>query len=144
MRAAGWVKQIGARTVGSQTRSRNCAGVYVGAEKPRMTIQTEPLSPCVATVNPDAVSILTVARADTLSGAALLAKAISASGAIKYSVSGGYLEFWAQTIVVLILVSKITNARTSFFIFIFPFLRLCLHHVLRAAATRGYVPFQIS
>ena len=56
-------------------------------------MQTEPLSPWEAMVYPDVVRILTVACADTLLGAALLAKAISASDDIKYSLSGGYLEF---------------------------------------------------
>jgi hypothetical protein len=34
--------------------------------------------------------------------------------------------------------SKSMKANTIFFIFIFPFLRLRLHHVLRAAAALGY------
>src|SRR2546422_4190753 len=61
-----------------------------------MTMHTNPLSPLAVTLYPEVVSILTVARAETFSGAALLARATSASGAIMYSLSGGYLEPWAH------------------------------------------------
>src|SRR5437867_4334256 len=61
-----------------------------------MTMHTNPLSPLAVTLYPEVVSILTVARAETFSGAALLARATSASGAIMYSLSGGYLEPWAN------------------------------------------------
>jgi hypothetical protein len=52
-------------------------------------MQTNPLSPSTATLNPAAVSVLTVARAETLSGAALRASAISACSGIMNSLSGG-------------------------------------------------------
>src|SRR5260370_38812831 len=89
---------MGARTFASYTRSRNCAGVYVGADHPRITMHTKPLSPPAAILYPEAVSILTVACAATFSGAALLASATSDSGVIKYSLSGRYWGFcpWAK------------------------------------------------
>src|SRR5947208_1373536 len=77
--------------------SRNCAGEYVGAVHARMTWQTKPLSPSIATWYPDSVRILTVARPDTVGGAALLANAISTSRGIMYSLSGGYCAAsWAR------------------------------------------------
>src|SRR5580704_4488046 len=80
---------------------RFASGVNVGAPQPRMTMQTNPLSPCAETLYPEAVSTLMVAPPDTVSGAALLASAISAWGSIMYSLSGGYLGLcarmpWAQ------------------------------------------------
>src|SRR5579863_9211605 len=62
-----------------------------------MTMHTKPLSPWAATLNPEAVRIFTVACAETFSGAALLANAISASGVIMYSLSGGYLALCPRT-----------------------------------------------
>src|SRR3989441_6151081 len=72
-----------------------------------MTMHTNPLSPLAATLYPEGVSILTVARAETCSGAALLARATSAFWAIMYSLRGGYLGPWAQTAAA----SKFTSTR---------------------------------
>src|SRR5712691_6673936 len=59
-------------------------------------MHTNPLLPWAATLYPEVVSILTVACAEIFSGAALFARATSASGAIMYSLSGGYLGPWAH------------------------------------------------
>src|SRR3981081_2025881 len=56
---------------------------------------TNTLSPSTATLNPDVVNILMVARDEMLSGAALRASATSASWAIVNSLSGGYFGVWA-------------------------------------------------
>src|SRR5918994_1029349 len=78
-------------------KSRNAAGVYVGADHARMTMHTKPLSPSIATSNPDSFKTLIVARSETLAGAALLANAISASCGIMYSLSGGYCVWpWTE------------------------------------------------
>jgi len=56
---------------------------------PRITMQTAPLSPWLATSYPDVVKTLIVARSEMPAGAALLANAISASRGIRYWLSGG-------------------------------------------------------
>src|SRR5262249_61059253 len=83
---------MGASTVASYTRLRNCTGEYVGAEKPRITMQTDPLSPCCTTSNPDLVRTLLLARSETFAGAAVLANAVSAPRCIRYCPIGG--DFW--------------------------------------------------
>src|ERR687898_2592216 len=78
-------------------KSRNPAGVYVGADHARMTMHTKPLSPSIATSYPDSFNTFIVAWSETLAGAALLANAISASCGIMYSLSGGYCVWpWAE------------------------------------------------
>src|SRR5260370_12966253 len=110
---------MGARSFEEYTRSRNGAGVNVGAPQPRMTMHTKPLSPWAATLYPEAVSILTVACTETFSGAALLANATSASGVIMYSLSGGYLEAWGRAGAGSMLAKNTSNTNVSFFMFVF-------------------------
>src|SRR6266481_3301321 len=81
-----------------------------------MTMHTKPLSPWVATLYPAAVSILTVAWADTFSGAALFASALSASGVIMYSPSGGYLGLCASRVAASRVATRKTMPTVSFFI----------------------------
>src|SRR6266567_4144759 len=79
-----------------------------------MTMHTKPLSPCAATLYPEAVNILTVACPETFSGAALLANATSASGVIIYSLSGEYLELCPCTEAVCILTKSSTSPAIIF------------------------------
>src|SRR3954470_3246753 len=76
-------------------------------------MHTKPLSPSTATLNPDVVNILMVARDETLSGAALRASAISASWGIMNSLSGGYFGVWAPAAA---LAKSETRTNASFFI----------------------------
>jgi hypothetical protein len=87
-------------------------------------MHTKPLSPSTATLNPDVVNILMVARDDTLSGAALRASAISASWSIMNSLSGGYFGVWAPA---ASLAKRETRTNASFFIS-YPF-----HHLTAVA-----------
>jgi hypothetical protein len=57
--------------------------VKVGAEKPRITMQTAPLFPSCATTKPDLVRTLIVARSERLGGAAVRASATSASSGMR-------------------------------------------------------------
>lgn len=90
----------------SDIRSVQC---LVGAPQPRRTMHTKPLSPSAATLNPETVSIFTMACAETLAGAALFANDTSASGVIVYSLSGGYLELCPSTEAACRLVRSRTN-----------------------------------
>jgi hypothetical protein len=60
-----------------------------GAEKPRITMQTFPLSPRSATTNPIFVRTSIVAWPETLGGAAVRARAISAARGMRYWSTGG-------------------------------------------------------
>jgi hypothetical protein len=90
-------------------------------------MHTKPLSPSTATLNPDVVNILMVARDEMLSGAALRASAISASWGIMNSLSGGYFGVWAPAAALAKSETR-TNAASSF---PYPF-----HH-LTAVASRA-------
>jgi hypothetical protein len=76
-------------------------------------MHTKSLSPSTATLNPDVVNILMVAREETLSGAALRASAISASWGIMNSLSGGCFGVWAPAAT---LAKSETRTNASFFI----------------------------
>ena len=78
----------------------------MGADQPRNTRHTKPLSPWAAILYPEAVRILTVACAETFAGAALLANVTSVSGVIRYLLSGGYWRFRPWTEVTCILKNK--------------------------------------
>src|SRR5882762_5509108 len=104
-----------------------------------MTMHTKPLSPWAATLNPEAVRIFTVACAETFSGAALLANAISASGVIMYSLSGGYLALCPRTEATCRLTRRNTSAVIIFRIFeLVSLVEILSQPALRLSMARRY------